>query len=159
MLKRTFLCCIVSMLFAKQAAASCALLEERSIMLQDSAMEICTSLEDKISFLKNNAMAWLNEDKQETQEDYWGEWALKPKDNPVLTQNLSDKHFGLGFWLPEEYENQVASMTTEEWLRSHGLMFSIGLGDKKSGEPRMRFDYRWHETSEADVMMQIEVPF
>ncbi len=39
MLKRTFLCCIVSMLFAKQAAASCALLEERSIMLQDSAME------------------------------------------------------------------------------------------------------------------------
>ncbi|WP_325205958.1 hypothetical protein [Vibrio sp. 03_296] len=61
--------------------------------------------------------------------------------------------------MPEEYENQVASMTTEEWLRSHGLMFSIGLGDKKSGEPRMRFDYRWHETSEADVMMQIEVPF
>ncbi|MCF8779307.1 hypothetical protein LZU85_10895 [Vibrio sp. IRLE0018] len=159
MLKKTLLCCFVSMLFAGQAAASCALLEERSIMLPDNEFEVCTTLEEKLSFLRDNAIAWWNKEKVESRQDYWDEWAMKPKDNPVLSQNLSDKHFGLGFWLPDELENQVAKMTTEEWLKSHGVMFSLGFGDKKAGEPRMRFDYRWHDAQEADLMMQIEVPF
>ncbi|MCV5991403.1 hypothetical protein OFO94_35620, partial [Escherichia coli] len=67
--------------------------------------------------------------------------------------------FGLGFWMPEELRDEESKMDTEEWLRSHGLMFSVGFGDKSDGQPRMRFDYRWHEYYDADWMMQIEVPF
>ena len=160
MLKRKLLCCcIVSMLFAQQATASCALLEERSILLQESVLDVCTALEDKLSFLTDNALSWWQDKNPDPSQDYWQEWALKPKESPVITQTLSDKHFGVGFWLPEEYESQATKMSTEEWFKSHGLLFSVGFGDKHSGEPRMRFDYRWHESSEADLMMQIEVPF
>lgn len=159
MLKRKLLCCLVSILFAGQAL-SCSLLSGSSIMVQSSAMDVCTTLQDKLSAFRDTATSWWQQEEQaDAEQGYWEDWTLKPKDNPVISQTLSDKHFGVGFWLPQEYENQLAKMSTEEWLKSHGLLFSIGFGDKHSGEPRMRFDYRWHESSEADLMMQIEVPF
>ena len=44
-------------------------------------------------------------------------------------------------------------------MGSHGLKLSLGFGQKKAGEPRVRLDYRWHEVYQADWFMQIEVPF
>ncbi|WP_172565508.1 hypothetical protein [Vibrio navarrensis] len=144
------------LLLSQHAYASCVLPEGRSVMLEDEMYEACQSIDEH----ESDAVILHLDDQQTTQQkDYWDEWALKSEDSPVISQNLASNHFGIGFWLPEEYQKEAQSMTTEEWLRSHGVLFSIGFGDKKAGHPRMRFDYRWHDTSEGDVMMQIELPF
>lgn len=91
--------------------------------------------------------------------DYWSAWVLNDDANLFLSQSLASNYIGVGVWVPSELEEQMEDMDTEQWLLSHGLQLSLGFGDKKSGKPRMRFDYRWHEDYDGDVMMQLEVPF
>ena len=93
------------------------------------------------------------------QSNYWSDWVLKTESNPVLTQNFADNYFGVGWWSPEDNVLQGDEQTTEEWLMNHGLMFSVGFGDKTIGQPRFRLDYLWHDEDQDNVMMQIEVPF
>lgn len=91
--------------------------------------------------------------------DYWSDWVLKTESNPVLTQNFADNYFGVGWWTPKDMNSQDDELTTEEWLMNHGLMFSVGFGDKAAGQPRLRLDYLWHDEDPDNVMLQIEVPF
>jgi hypothetical protein len=65
----------------------------------------------------------------------------------------------VGVWVPNELKDDLAEMDTEQWLMSHGLQLSLGFGDKTSGKPRMRFDYRWHDRYDGDMMVQVELPF
>ncbi|MDG3087863.1 hypothetical protein P7F88_18015 [Vibrio hannami] len=88
--------------------------------------------------------------------DYWAHWSGHLVDNPVLTGGDEISHFGLGLWQPNE-EESIADMTYVEWLRSHGLQFSLGFGEP--GKPRFRFDYQWHEMINDHVSFQVEVPF
>ncbi|EGU41954.1 hypothetical protein VII00023_00055 [Vibrio ichthyoenteri ATCC 700023] len=91
--------------------------------------------------------------------DYWSDWVLKTESNPVLTQNFSQSYFGVGWWSPKDAEPQEEDQTAEEWLMNHGLMFSVGFGDKAIGQPRFRLDYLWHDEFQDNLMMQVEVPF
>ena len=97
----------------------------------------------------------------EEKRDYWSDWVLRTEANPVLTQNVANNYFGIGWWSPStnEDEQQDTKLTTEEWLMNHGLVFSVGFGDKKNGQPRLRLDYLWHDEYQDNLMMQIEVPF
>lgn len=108
---------------------------------------------------KGEAHYDLSRQESESDPDYWSDWVLKTETNPLITQSLSTSHFGIGIWVPHELETQLDYMETEAWILSHGLQFSLGIGERNSGQPRMRLDYRWHETYDGDVMMQIELPF
>ena len=90
---------------------------------------------------------------------YWSDWVLKTQSNPFLSQHYSSGYFGIGVWDPNELEEDEEELSTQEWLMNHGLQFSVGFGEKKAGEPRLRFDYLWHDEKQDNLMMQIEVPF
>ncbi|MGF1754111.1 hypothetical protein L4C33_10990 [Vibrio makurazakiensis] len=160
MIKTTATASILIAAFSMPASASCEFFSEESIMLTESN---CLSLSNSLDSIGREiiTMGGLLEDESANAEpvDYWSEWALQSKDAPLLTQSVANNHFGLGMWIPEELDSQKNDMSTEEWLMNHGLQLSLGFGNKEDGEPRMRFDYRWHEDEKADVMMQIEVPF
>lgn len=92
-------------------------------------------------------------------DDYWEEWTLKSGSDPLLYSSVESNHFGIGVWMPEEYDSQFDDMTYSEKLEATGLKFSLGLGERDDNEPRMRIDYRWHNLQPGDVMLQVEVPF
>lgn len=158
MLKRVLPASLLIAAFSMPASASCDLFSEESIML---SKKDCLDLSDGLESFGHNVITiggLLEEEKPDSSE-YWSEWALQTKDAPLITQSIKNNYIGLGAWFPEDLEENQRKMTTEEWLLNHGLQLSIGFGDKKDGEPRMRFDYRWHENQQPDVMMQIELPF
>lgn len=135
--------------------------DTHSVMYTSQA-GLCVSMLDTYNFARTQLVSLNLVESDPTQVfdgDYWSEWSFDQIDDPFITQNLASNYFGLGVWLPSDLAENVSTMSTDEWLRSHGLQFSVGFGDKKLGEPRMRLDYRWHEDYDGDIMMQVEVPF
>ena len=96
--------------------------------------------------------------EKEEKDDYWGEWAFNTENNPIVSGRLEKKVVGVGLWLPEELSETEDEMPYDEWLKSHGLQVSFAVGDKGK-EPRVRFDYRWHEVHDGNLMFQVELPF
>ncbi|MBD1558768.1 hypothetical protein HC752_17695 [Vibrio sp. S9_S30] len=92
-------------------------------------------------------------------DNYWKEWTLKSGSDPLLYSSVESNYFGVGFWMPDEYESQFDDMTYSEKLQAAGLKFSLGLGERNDNEPRIRIDYRWHNQQPGDVTLQLEVPF
>ncbi|TKF21697.1 hypothetical protein FCV43_10235 [Vibrio genomosp. F6] len=159
MLKKMFIASMLTVAYAPSIYAGCDFFSNESVMLE-SKSSWCDSIANGVDMISSKVSTLgglLEEEKMPN--TYWAEWALRPEDEPILTQNISSNYIGLGIWMPDELAENENQMTTEEWLTNHGLQISIGLGEKKSGEPRMRFDYRWHEVYQGDVMMQIELPF
>lgn len=161
MLKIIALCSLLTVAFSPAVYADCDLFSGKSVMLESqSESESCDFWSNSADLVTSHIMTLgglIEEDKEEG--SYWEEWALKPKDEPLLTQNISTNYIGVGIWMPDDLVEKENEMTSEEWLMNHGLQISLGFGEKKSGEPRMRFDYRWHEVYQGDMMMQIELPF
>lgn len=157
--------CFGAMAFASQA---CDLYDysyeeknkpSNSLMFH-SAQGLCFSMLDGIEYTVKalDDLEFYLDDDSRDYASYWDDWVLKSASNPILSRHLSSNYFGIGVWMPSELEEKMATMSMDEWLRNHGLQFSVGFGDKKAGEPRMRLDYRWHDDYEGDVMMTIEVP-
>ncbi|MDW1647145.1 hypothetical protein [Vibrio sp. Vb2976] len=115
-----------ALLVVTQAHSACNYFSDRSVVFEDNTLPICEEILDSIGVLSTEALIWYAaEAKLEgPTENYWEEWAIKPEETPLLTQNLEKNYFGLGFWMPEELRDEESKMDTEEWLRSHGLMFS-----------------------------------
>lgn len=114
--------------------------------------------------IENSATGALNYDaltKPATRDysDYWSDWVLKTESNPFLSQHYSSSYFGIGVWDPNKSDEDQEDLSTQDWLMDHGLQFSLGIGEKKAGEPRLRFDYLWHDEKQDNLMMQVEVPF
>lgn len=128
-----------------------------------SSVDLAISVEHTFSELDDAQTPWLSleaDSSPANTSDYWSEWwNLEEDTQPILTENFAFSYFGIGLWLPEEVAEQERKMSTDEWILNHGLKFSLGLGEKQTGKPRMRFDYRWHNEYDGDVMMQVEVPF
>ncbi|GAB2647563.1 hypothetical protein [Vibrio panuliri] len=100
----------------------------------------------------------LSQSNDKDYSEYWSDWVLKSDANPFFSQNYSSSYFGIGVWSPDELDGED-ELTTQEWLLNHGLQFSVGFGEKKNGEPRVRLDYMWHDDEKNNVMMQVELPF
>ncbi|MEZ8123019.1 hypothetical protein ACED64_00810 [Vibrio splendidus] len=161
MLKRAIPATMIIAACSMPAYADCDFFSLDSIMLtsddENNCLDLSTSLE---SFgQRMMELSGLSEDEPESTADYWSDWVIQSKDAPLLTQSLESNYVGLGMWFPEDLEDDQYDMSTEEWLMNHGLQLSIGFGDKVEGQPRMRFDYRWHDSRDADLMMQVELPF
>lgn len=84
---------------------------------------------------------------------------LKSVEDPILTQHVKQGYFGLGFYRPHEFEGNDSDLSYEEWIRTHGVLLSVGIGTKKKNEPRLRLDYQWHDEFEDVVHIQVELPF
>lgn len=122
---------------------------------------VCFSFTDGISYTAQSIDTishYVLEDSTDY-SSYWSDWLLDNDASPIFSKSLASNYIGLGVWVPSELEDELASMDTEEWIRSHGLQLSLGFGDMNTGQPRMRVDYRWHDQREGDVMMQVELPF
>ncbi|MEZ9127760.1 hypothetical protein CWO33_10720 [Vibrio splendidus] len=161
MLKRAIPATMIIAACSMPAHADCDFFSLDSIMLtsddENNCLDLSTSLE---SFgQRMMELSGLSEDEPESTADYWSDWVIQSKDAPLLTQSLESNYVGLGMWFPEDLGDDQYDMSTEEWLMNHGLQLSIGFGDKVEGQPRMRFDYRWHDSRDADLMMQVELPF
>ncbi|MCC4786810.1 hypothetical protein AB6E39_02065 [Vibrio splendidus] len=161
MLKRAIPATMIIAACSMPAHADCDFFSLDSIMLtsddENNCLDLSTSLE---SFgQRMMELSGLSEGEPESTADYWSDWVIQSKDAPLLTQSLESNYVGLGMWFPEDLEDDQYDMSTEEWLMNHGLQLSIGFGDKVEGQPRMRFDYRWHDSRDADLMMQVELPF
>ncbi|MGR5251767.1 hypothetical protein ACPV5S_06125 [Vibrio astriarenae] len=121
----------------------------------------CYSVQESLNFVSDtfaNLMVSESTNQFDFDTEYWDQWLIKSQSDPFLTQRLANNYFGLGVWMPSKLEDDVDQMSYDEWLLSHGLQFSFGVGDKKAGEPRLRFDYRWHEKHQGDFFMQFEIP-
>ncbi len=114
-----------------------------------NGMEYASKKLFELDFIKDNEIV----------SEYWEKWGFKSDDEPLFTHKIAQSYIGVGVWMPPELLKEQSEMSTDEWLKSHGLLLSLGFGSKKKGEPRMRMDYRWHDDYEVDLMMHIEVPF
>lgn len=159
-------CIIVGLLFSPWVAASfCESDNPKSVVFKEQEFDLCKEvvkpfsyLSDKVTLLTN----MLEQDKspqQEVTESYWEQWLLAQESEPVFTGRLDDKSvIGFGLWMPEDLEEIETEMSMKEWIASQGLHVGLGFGEKGK-EPRVRFDYRWHEDDHLNMMMQVEVPF
>ncbi|MFM2587978.1 hypothetical protein [Vibrio sp. TBV020] len=131
----------------------------QSVMLGQQG--VCFSILDGIGYTAKSidSISEYMVDDSTDYSAYWSEWLLNNDSNPILSKSLASNYIGVGVWVPSELEDQLSSMDTEQWIKSHGLQLSLGFGDMNTGQPRMRVDYRWHDERDGDVMMQVEVPF
>ncbi|MFM2600617.1 hypothetical protein [Vibrio fortis] len=161
MLKRALLTTSFVVTFSLHAHAECDLFSLDSIMFDSDEQTTCLNFSDSLESFSQRmlSLSGFGDEPEASSNDYWSDWVLQTKDSPIITQSISSNYVGLGMWFPEDLEDKKYDMTTEEWILNHGLQLSIGFGEKSVGEPRMRFDYRWHDAREADMMMQIEFPF
>ncbi|WP_146448741.1 hypothetical protein [Vibrio kanaloae] len=161
MLKSTIPAALIIAACSLPAYAECYFFSLDSIMLTSDSENNCLDFSTSIESFGQRMMeiSGLSAEEAESTPDYWTNWVLQSKEAPFITQSLESNYVGLGMWFPEDLEDEQYEMSTEEWLLNHGLQLSIGFGEKVQGQPRMRFDYRWHDSSDADLMMQVELPF
>ncbi|MCG9578857.1 hypothetical protein L1D14_21845 [Vibrio tubiashii] len=152
------------MLSFSPLAAACELYQEgvsaHSLMFEGSSPTCTTIFDLEIDdTVTNEAFVDLTLAEKTAHSSYWSDWLLGNETNPLISNSASSNYFGVGVWVPNELEDQLKEMNTENWIRSHGVQLSLGFGDMDAGTPRMRLDYRWHEQYDGDFMMQVEVPF
>ncbi|WP_428776099.1 hypothetical protein [Vibrio sp.] len=132
----------------------------QSVMIH-SEKGLCFSLGDGFDYAVGKFHSLdLIPKESDSSFDYWSDWILQSDVSPLMTQNIASNYFGVGVWMPNKLQQYVNDMTTEQWIRNHGLQLSLGFGDKHSGDPRLRLDYRWHERERyrGDFFLQLEIP-
>ncbi|WP_146029071.1 hypothetical protein [Vibrio diazotrophicus] len=162
---KSFAACIMLLLVSNLASACESFVYKdpshepfETIELSDSRV-LCISFMNGLEYASDKLFELDFFNDKEIISDYWGQWGFEREDEPLFTHKIAHSYIGVGVWMPPKLLEEQAEMSTEEWLKSHGLLLSLGFGSKKKGEPRMRMDYRWHEDYEVDLMMHIEVPF
>ncbi|WP_039859885.1 hypothetical protein [Photobacterium sp. SKA34] len=95
-------------------------------------------------------------------DKFWLHWDDKFADSPVLMNHNSSTFYGLGFWMPTNYDEEefTSAAEAEDWILNHGLQMSLGFGDITGHKPRVRFDYRWHNNNHVEdgISMQVHIP-
>ncbi len=162
---KSFATCILLLLVSNLANACESFVYKEASHKPFETLELSDSRVLCISFMHgveyaSKKLFELNVFKEnENVSEYWEKWGFEQKDEPFFTHKIAQSYIGVGVWMPPELLKEQSDMSTEDWLKSHGLLLSLGFGSKKKGEPRMRMDYRWHEDYQVDLMMHIEVPF
>ncbi|GAM55259.1 hypothetical protein JCM19231_5091 [Vibrio ishigakensis] len=147
------------------SAGASACIEDRdpteSLVMVETTLELCEDLVNSVDHLVDRFLVatHIKQENERTDLDYWSNWMLKNVDDPILTQHVSEGYFGLGFYRPEEMTLNDDELTYEEMIKTYGVLLSVGIGEKRKNEPRVRLDYQWHERHEDVFHVQVEVPF
>ncbi len=161
MKKQSCIFAIAIGLFSSSTLACDSSVDAYSIMMVDKEQDsICASILH--SFESFNLSLISVKDNLITpviSDNYWENWLLKSGSTPLFHSSHKSNYFGIGVWVPETYDDQYEQMTYSEKLQATGLKFSLGLGERKSSQARIRIDYRWHNLQPSDVVFQVEVPF
>jgi len=161
---KSFAACILLLLVSNLAYACNSFIDDEAhnpfetVQLSDSRVW-CISLINGIDYASQQLFELDFVKDNENVSEYWEQWGLQSEDEPLFTHKIAHSYIGVGVWMPTELLKEQSEMSTEDWLKSHGLLLSLGFGNKQTGEPRMRMDYRWHDDYQVDLMMHIEVPF
>jgi thymidylate synthase len=151
---------VMAMLGATPAHA-CWESDSRPVVLVENAFTLCEDIASSIDTLVTKLLDTSSQNDNSINplgSDYWDEWAMtSTPETPILTQSIQQHAIGLGFWLPQELADQD-DLDYVDWIQNQGVLLSIGLGDKSSDEPRMRFDYQWHDEYEDTFHVQLEFP-
>ncbi|OBT07925.1 hypothetical protein A9264_05500 [Vibrio sp. UCD-FRSSP16_10] len=130
----------------------------RSVIFVESTLELCEDLLDTVDELVDELLISAHiKEESTTTLGYWSDWMLKNVDDPLLTQRVEDSFFGVGLFRPYEMTSNDDELSYEDWVKTHGVQFSVGIGEKD--QPRVRLDYQWHERFEDVFHVQFEVPF
>ncbi|WP_325894550.1 hypothetical protein [Grimontia sp. NTOU-MAR1] len=89
----------------------------------------------------------------------WDSWNHDWDIPHFLSAQTGASYYGFGVWKPEEYQQQsFTELGMEDWLLNHGLNFSFTT-ESSSTDARYRFDMRWHEETNTEFLLQMQVPF
>jgi hypothetical protein len=149
-------------LMASPASACLKTSQESIVFLEPTQDSLCYEITNSVESLVNNLLSMIEPvDIFATNNDYWSTWALQNEEDPmsIYTQQVSSHFIGFSVWQPIAYAEESSEMSYDEWIKSHGLQLSVGLGETKGKEPRMRIDYQWHDEHEDIMQFQVEVPF
>ncbi|MCW8329383.1 hypothetical protein MD588_11245 [Photobacterium sp. SDRW27] len=130
---------------------------------KESFVATCTVVRDESTYDSNHSqpivVAW-EEDSDDGDGEFWDNWAGF-SDSPVLSSKSDSAFYGLGVWLPDKYDDfDILTLEdAQEWIRSHGVQMSFGVGGGDGNSPRLRFDYRWHDDNLDNIFLQVEIPF
>jgi len=102
-----------ALLVVTQAHSACNYFSDRSVVFEDNTLPICEEILDSIGVLSTDALIWYAAEAkfEGPTENYWEEWAIKPEDTPLLTQNLEKNYFGLVFGCQKSSETKRAKWT------------------------------------------------
>ncbi|CZF82017.1 hypothetical protein GCE9029_02978 [Grimontia celer] len=88
----------------------------------------------------------------------WDSWKHDWDIPHFLSTQTGASYYGFGVWKPEEYQQQsFTEVGMEDWLLNHGLNFSFTT-ESNSSDTRYRFDMRWHEETNTEFLLQMQVP-
>lgn len=154
---------ILTLILAVPTASACLKTSQEPIVLLETSQDSsCYEITNSVEALVNNLLSMVEPvDFFTTKNDYWSTWALQNEEDPtsIYTQQLSSHFIGFSVWQPLAYADEASEMSYDDWIKSHGLQLSVGLGETKGKEPRMRIDYQWHDDYEDIMQFQVEVPF
>jgi hypothetical protein len=149
---------LCTVLLSSGSVLACESSQPSSVVVQKSS-EICSKLSGALDGITEQFLSLFRqaEDDEKRQKDhYWEKWAFNTENTPIISGKVDKNVVGLALWMPEDIDE--AALSYDEWLESQGFQVSFAVGDKGK-EPRVRFDYRWHDAHTPDVMFQVEVPF
>ncbi|WP_245621510.1 hypothetical protein [Enterovibrio calviensis] len=88
----------------------------------------------------------------------WDGWKYGLDAPKYLTTTTGNSYYGFGVWKPDEYQGlSLKDSSTEDWILNHGLNFSFST-DSNISDARYRFDMRWHEDTNTEILLQMQVP-
>ncbi|USD68076.1 hypothetical protein [Vibrio sp. SCSIO 43136] len=162
MIKAASIALVLSLLWMAKALA-CNPFEQPSsvVLLEKAEQSFCHKVVEELDNLKEGLFSISSSvAKNSLNNDYWKQWSINESSDPLLTQQLDSKnYFGLGVWMPSQFDEEIEGMSYQEYLQAHGVQFSLGLGEQNGNEPRMRIDYQWHKDFDPNFSVQLEVPF
>jgi hypothetical protein len=137
---------------------ACDAFNSSSVVIKQNS-ELCGDPSDALDNITERFLSLFTqaeEDAKSKEGHYWEEWAFNTENTPIISGRLDKNVLGVGFWAPHDLES--TELNYEEWLQNQGVQVSFAVGDKGK-EPRVRFDYRWHDAHTPDVLFQVELPF
>lgn len=136
--------------------------DEKQVYLRSCPNFSVSNSDDLLSETKVEPNINWQVDKERSSGEFWDNWSEDMViDSPFLVQQEKSTFYGFGVWLPEKYDDMDLETFSDaqEWIRSHGLQMSFGVGGEDGKSPRFRFDYRWHDEDLSDVFLQLDIPF
>lgn len=129
-----------------------------AIKLEPSHLE-AQAADNRIQSLRTttpeNQFHWENDNEQ--LPSIWDTWKYDWDMTELVSAQTQSMYYGFGVWQPQTLEAAQDKLDVAEWVKSHGLKFSFSA-KSESTNTRYRIDLRWHERTDTEWLLQMQVP-